>query len=92
MHTDDPQPMRLARQLHLCLVLGFLIGLAPIVMVAQNMPAPSERVRKDHEQEIQQVLGHLHEEDRSVDSMLYVIMPLIGLVGGVLLLRLMIQI
>lgn len=79
--------MLMDRRLHISLFLGLLISLAPLLVEAQVMPDSKERARKEQVQEIERYMEHVDDGNRSVKYMSYVILPLIGLIGGLLVLR-----
>jgi hypothetical protein len=80
-------PRHLARRLHFYMVLGLWLGLVPMVVKAQTTPASKESVRQDHQHEIERVAGALDERNTSIEYLLYVILPLVGLIGVLSALR-----
>jgi hypothetical protein len=81
------QPMHLARRLHIVYLLGILMSLAPLLVEAQVMPESKERVRKVQVQEIERCIENVDGGDRSVKYLSYVVLPVIGLIGGLFVLR-----
>ncbi len=79
--------MHMICRVHLCCFLGLLLSLAPLLVGAQSMPVPQERVRKEQVQEIERYMEHVEREDRSVKYMVYVVLPALGLIGCLMVLR-----
>ncbi len=79
--------MHLARRLNFVFFLGILIGLSPLLVEAQVTPESKERVRKVQVQEIERYTENVDGGDRSVKYLSYVVLPVIGLIGGLLVLR-----
>lgn len=79
--------MHLARRLHIVFLLGISMSLAPLLVEAQVMPESKERVRKVQVQEIERCIENVDGGDRSVKYLSYVVLPVIGLIGGLFVLR-----
>lgn len=86
-----PATMCRSLRLHLCAAAVLFLGLPPPAGGVLTTPPSHEVVRKDQEHEIEQVLGHLEREDRTAEYLLYVVMPVLGLMGGLLVLRRLLQ-
>ena len=82
-----PRPMKMPPRFFLAALAGVLLGLLSPVAVVQAAPAAREVVQKDHDREIERVMGRLNGEDRSSDYVLYVVLPVLGLIGTMLVLR-----
>lgn len=63
------------------------MSLAPLLVEAQVMPESKERVRKVQVQEIERCIENVDGGDRSVKYLSYVVLPVIGLIGGLFVLR-----
>lgn len=75
------------RLLLLSVVAGLLIGLAPVVVLAQARPSSQEWVRSNRLEEIERVASGLDGEDHKAEYLLYVVLPIFGLIGGLFILR-----
>jgi hypothetical protein len=83
LHSSRP----VARRMHLCYFVGLLVSLAPLLVVAQSMPVPHVIVRKEQVQEVERYMERVEGEDRSVKYMVYVVLPALGLIGCLMVLR-----
>jgi len=79
--------MQKARCWNLCYVFGFLVSLAPLLAGAQSVPIPHVIVRKEQVQEVERYLERVEGEDRSVKYVVYVVLPALGLIGCLMVLR-----
>lgn len=79
--------MQKARCWNLCHVFGFLVSLAPLLAGAQSVPIPHVIVRKEQVQEVERYLERVEGEDRSVKYVVYVVLPALGLIGCLMVLR-----
>ena len=84
---SPPIPSLLGRHLHCCLVIALWVGLAPILAPAQSAPATLEWKKKNQAHEIENIVGKLEEKNTTSEYLLYVVLPLIGLLGVLTLLR-----
>lgn len=73
--------------MHLCYFVGLLVSLAPLLVVAQSMPVPQESVRREQVQEVERYMERVEGEDRSVKYVVYVVLPALGLIGCLMVLR-----
>lgn len=83
LHSSIP----VARRMHLCYFVGLLVSLAPLLVVAQSMPVPQESVRREQVQEVERYMERVEGEDRSVKYVVYVVLPALGLIGCLMVLR-----
>ncbi len=79
--------MPMARRMQLCYFFGLLVSLAPLLVEAQSMPVPHVIVRKEQVQEVERYMERVEGEDRSVKYMVYVVLPALGLIGCLMVLR-----
>ena len=79
--------MHVARRMQLCYFFGLMVSLAPLLMAAQSRPVPQERVRKEQVQEVERYMERVEGEDRSVKYVVYVVLPALGLIGCLMVLR-----
>lgn len=79
--------MPVARRMHLCYFIGLLVSLAPLLVVAQSMSVPHESVRREQVQEVERYMERVEGEDRSVKYVVYVVLPALGLIGCLMVLR-----
>jgi|GEM_PF-6163359 len=79
--------MPVARRMHLCYFVGLLVSLAPLLVVAQSMPVPHVIVRREQVQEVERYMERVEGEDRSVKYVVYVVLPALGLIGCLMVLR-----
>jgi len=84
---SPPIPSRPARHLHFCLVLALWVGLAPVLVLAQSAPATLEWKQKNQAHEIEKIVGKFEEKNTSSEYLLYVVLPLISLLGVLTFLR-----
>jgi len=75
------------RRMQLCYFLGLLVSLAPLMVEAQSVPVPQVIVRKEQVQEVERYMERVEGEDRSVKYMVYVVLPALGLIGCLMVLR-----
>jgi C4-dicarboxylate transporter len=80
-------PMHMARCLHFCLALSLWVALVPFLVSAQAAPSAQEWMQKKQAHEIENIVGRLEENNTSADYLLYVVVPLVGLIGVLTLLR-----
>jgi len=85
--NSHPVPQPAARRLHLCILLGLWVGLVPFLVLAQSAPATLEWKQKSQAREIENIVGQLEEKNTSSAYLLYVVVPLIGLLGVLTFLR-----
>lgn len=84
--------LRWGRRLSLCILTSLLFLLSMPMGAGASAPVSHARVQRDQVQEIEQVLGHLEGEDRTVEYLLYVVMPALGLMGILLIFRRLFQV
>lgn len=76
-----------ARRTELCYFFGLWVCLVPLLAGAQSVPAPQVIVRKEQVQEAERYLERVEGEDRSVKYVAYVVLPALGLIGCLMVLR-----
>lgn len=86
MQAPDSR-IHMTRRMQLCYVFGLLVWLAPLLVGAQSVPAPQVIVRKEQVQEVERYMERAEGEDRSVKYMVYVVLPALGLIGCLMVLR-----
>lgn len=79
--------MHKAGRTQLCCFFGLWVCLAPLLAGAQSVPAPQVIVRKEQVQEVERYMERVEGEDRSVKYMVYVVLPALGLIGCLMVLR-----
>lgn len=79
--------MHKARGTQLCCFFGLWVCLAPLLVGAQSVPVPQVIVRKEQVQEVERYMERVEGEDRSVKYMIYVVLPALGLIGCLMVLR-----
>lgn len=79
--------MPMVRRMQLCYFLGLLVSLTPLLVEAQSVPVPHVIVRKEQVQEVERYMERVEGEDRSVKYMVYVVLPALGLIGCLMVLR-----
>ena len=84
---SPPIPSRLARSLHFSFVLALWVGLTPVLAPAQSAPSTLEWKQKNQAHEIENIVGKLEEKNTSSEYLLYVVLPVISLLGVLTLLR-----
>ncbi len=79
--------MHVARRMQLCYFFGLMVSLAPLLVEAQSRPVPHVIVRKEQVQEVERYMERVEGEDRSVKYVVYVVLPALGLIGCLMVLR-----
>lgn len=79
--------MQKACRWKLCCVFRFLVSVAPLLAGAQSVPVPHVMVRKEQVQEVERYLERVEGEDRSVKYVSYVVLPALGLIECLMVLR-----
>ena len=79
--------MFMARRMQLCYFFGLLVSLAPLLVEAQSMSVPHVLVRKEQVEEVERYMENVERDDRSAKYMVYVVLPALGLIGCLMVLR-----